>query len=99
MKAMMAVAVGALVCATLSGPTAAGAQGAREQVLLTGGIVKHVDVGSRTIVLDNGRKLRPRTILMNDEIVDITAVQPKDAITLSGIDLGFEEARAGAPRR
>jgi hypothetical protein len=99
MKAVMAAAVGAIVCATLAGPTMAVAQGAMERVLLTGGIVKYVDVGTKTIVLDNGRKLRPRAILLNDEIVDITSVQPKDAITLSGIDLGFEEARAGAPRR
>jgi hypothetical protein len=100
MKAAMAVAaVGAIVCATLAAPTMAVAQGAGERVLLTGGVVKHVDVGSKTIVLDNGRKLRPRAILLNDEIVDITSIQPKDSITLSGIDLGFEEVRAGAPRR
>lgn len=81
------------------GPTTAPAQPAREAVLLTSGVVKHVDLDARTIVLENGRKLRPRAILLNDEWVDLSAVQPQDSIVLSGIDLGHEEVQASVVPR
>ena len=85
-----------VVSMLLSGPAAA--QSAREQVLLTAGVVKHIDREARLIVLENGRKLRPRAILLNDEWVDLSTVQPQDSIVLSGIDLGHEEVRAVLPR-
>ncbi len=77
----------------------AGAQSTPEDILLTSGVVKMVDLRANTIVLDSGRKLRPRAILLNDEWVDISAVRPDDSIVLSGVDLGQEDVRASAVGR
>ena len=77
----------------------AGAQSTPEDILLTSGVVKLVDLRANTIVLETGRKLRPRAILLNDEWVDISAVHPEDSIVLSGVDLGQEDVRASAVER
>lgn len=90
----MNAAVALALTLALFAPAAATAQPAKEQILLTSGVVKRVDAEAKLIVLENGRKLRPRAILLNDEWVNISAVQPKDSIVLSGIDLGLEEVQA-----
>jgi hypothetical protein len=96
---MNAVVTLSAILMALVGPAAATAQ-SREQILLTAGVVKSVDLEAQLIVLENGRKLRPRAILLDGEWVDLSTVQPKDSIVLSGIDLGREEARASVlPRR
>lgn len=76
------------------------AQPAAGSILLTNGTVQQVDTATGTIVLTSGRRIRARHILVEGELVDITAVQPEQAIYISGIDLGYETARqTTAPKK
>jgi hypothetical protein len=67
-----------------------------EETLLTAGVVKRIDLASNTLVLDNGRRLKARIILVNDQFAPITAVQPDDTVFVAGVDLGFEEPEVTA---
>jgi hypothetical protein len=77
-------------------PSVASSQPRNDRVLLTSGIVKHVDVATATIVLDSGRTIRARAILLGDQFVAIEAVKTDDLVFVSGIDLGDEAS--GLPR-
>lgn len=96
---MKRAAVTLAILTLVASAALAGAQSTPEDILLTSGVVKMVDLRANTIVLDSGRKLRPRAILRNDEWVDISAVSPDDSIVLSGVDLGQEDVRASAVGR
>ncbi|MGH7279406.1 MAG: hypothetical protein ACREJG_12070 [Candidatus Rokuibacteriota bacterium] len=72
---------------------------AADETLLTAGIVKRVDPASGTLVLDNGRRVKARIILVNDQFAPISVVQPEDLVFVAGIDLGFEEPATTAALR
>jgi hypothetical protein len=64
--------------------------------LLTSGVVKRVDHASGTVVLENGRRVRPRLVMVNDRFAPLSTVAPKDLVFVAGSDLGFEDAQPSA---
>jgi len=64
--------------------------------LLTAGVVKRVDHATGTIVLDNGRKVRPRLVMVNDRFAPLSTVAPNDVVFIAGENLGFEDAMPSA---
>jgi len=66
------------------------------EILLTAGVVKHVDLPTGTLVLDNGRKLRPHLVLVKDKFGPLSTVERNDVVFVAGADLGFEETHPSA---
>ena len=64
--------------------------------LLTAGVVKRIDHASGTIVLDNGRKVRPRLVMVNDRFAPLSTVAPNDVVFVAGESLGYEDVQPSA---
>jgi hypothetical protein len=69
------------------------------EIVLTSGVVHHVDIDHGVVVLDSGRKLEVRKLMRDGKIIDLGAVRPRDEVFVSGIDLGVDRTLATATSR
>jgi hypothetical protein len=58
-----------------------------DSITLTAGIVKAIDHASGVVLLDSGRRLRVRVVIVNDQIADVSTVRLDDTIFVSGIEI------------
>jgi hypothetical protein len=65
--------------------------------LLTGGVVKQVDIPNRIVVLDNGHHVRVSFVMIDGVHADLASVQPGSQVMVSGVEVP-QPRPAAAPR-